>query len=157
MKIKSLIVVLTAFFCLNMFAADKKIAVKVKAKPVQAKAKTITMVSNESMITVDNSYSGYYNPFYCFARGLNNLVSAGSEVPRCIVYNSVEAPWYGWFTGIFEGSGLVVCRALTGCMDIVTFGLTKKSIFTEQYPESPWDAVWIPRAPQPSPALTNSI
>lgn len=159
MKIRSIILIIAAVMCLNVLG--EKVKTKAKPAPVTTPTneRTVTTFSNESMIAEDNSYSGYYNPFYCFARGMNNLVSCGSEVPRCMVYNSVKYRWYhfGWFTGIFEGSGLAVCRSLTGCLDLATLGLTKSSVFSKNYPESPWDAVWLPAAPEKSPSETNSM
>ena len=159
MSMRNFVIIFSAVFCFTTITVDAATAKKAKPVPKAkaAKERTVTEVKNEELITPDNSYLGYYNPFYCFARGMNNLVSCGSEVPRCMIYNTVEAPWYGWFTGVFEGSGLVVCRALTGCLDIVTLGLTKSSVFSEKYPESPWDAIWIPSKPEPSPAMTNSF
>jgi hypothetical protein len=154
MKLKS-IIILSIAAVVSFNVLGEKVKVAVKAKPVtKVSERTIATFDNESMIAKDNSY---YNPVYCVLRGVNNLASCGAEVPRCIIYNSVEAPWYGWFTGIFEGAGLTACRALTGCSDIVTFGFLGKSFFSQKYPESPWDAVWIPADPQKSPSETDNM
>ncbi len=162
MKLKNLFILsLVALFCLNTFGKEAKAPAKVKVQPKVSQTTVVTF-DNDSMIAKDKTY---YNPFYCFVRGLNNLVSSSAEIPRCMIYNSTETPWYGWATGFCEGVGLTVCRVGVGCLDVVTFGFLGNgkdlvggfSMFTSKFPETPWDAVWIPEPPEKPAYETDSM
>ena len=76
-------------------------------------------------------------------RGVINTLTCWIEVPRCFWVESTRNPYYGYLTGLSNGSFLGLFRGFAGVTDMVTFGLTGPGIYGEGFPEYVWNSKWI--------------
>lgn len=81
---------------------------------------------------------------YALKRGGANVLSGWVELPRCVVYSSVEIPIVGLVFGGIQGSGYAVWRTILGMTDLGTIGLTGDKLYSEEFPDFVWQADWIP-------------
>ena len=84
------------------------------------------------------------NPAICFARGLSNVSLCWLEIPRCVVYDNYEVPFFGVIAGLFEGPVLMIARGGSGLVDILSFGFSGNSIHSAKFPDYVWEAKWKP-------------
>lgn len=84
------------------------------------------------------------NPAVCFARGLSNVSLCWIEIPRCVVYDNYEVPFFGLLVGIPEGTILTVARIGSGLVDILSLGFSGNSLHSKKFPDYVWDAKWKP-------------
>jgi len=88
-------------------------------------------------------YQGLTNPGACIGRGLANICTCWLEIPRCAIYDNSAVPFFGLIIGIPEGALFTVARALTGTVDIVSFGFTRDGIHGKSFPDFVWQAKWL--------------
>jgi len=81
---------------------------------------------------------------YALQRGGANVLTGWLELPRCVVYSSVEIPIVGLVFGGIQGSGYAAWRTILGLTDLGTIGLTGDKLYSEEFPDFVWQADWIP-------------
>lgn len=84
------------------------------------------------------------SPALCFARGLANVSLCWLEIPRCMSYDNEVIPFFGLIVGIPEGAVYTVGRAISGIVDIITFGTVGDALYSKKFPDLIWDAKWKP-------------
>ena len=81
---------------------------------------------------------------YCIMRGLSNMLFGWAEVPRGLVYENVRLPVIGIVSGTMKGSFLGFWREVSGCVDVMTFGVTGNGTYLEEMPDFVWEAPCVP-------------
>jgi putative exosortase-associated protein (TIGR04073 family) len=85
------------------------------------------------------------NPAFCFGRGLSNLALCWLEIPRCVVYDNAEIPFFGILVGIPEGALLTVARVGSGVFDILSLGFSGDALHGKRFPDFIWESKWMPK------------
>ncbi len=81
------------------------------------------------------------------ARGFANVLFGVYELPRNMVYYSIEWPVLGIVPGAMEGTGMSVMRVVGGLADLVTVGYLPpgRTVYDlMEAPMYPWESPWFP-------------
>jgi len=92
-------------------------------------------------------------------RGFANIVAGWIEVPRGMVYYSVDYPVIGIIPGALEGAGMTLIRTLGGAIDILTIGYLEpgNTVYdTMDAPMLPWESPWLPVPENDEDLLINN-
>lgn len=86
--------------------------------------------------------------FECIGRGFVNIGTCYFELPRCMIYDNAQVPFWGFIQGTVTGAALTGWRAFGGLMDIFSLGFSGNTFYTNNFPEYAWQAPWVPK-PEP--------
>ena len=81
---------------------------------------------------------------YCIMRGFSNMLLGWTEVPRGLVYENVRMPGIGLVSGTLKGTFLGFWREVSGCVDVMTFGVTGEGTYLEEMPDFVWECPCVP-------------
>jgi putative exosortase-associated protein (TIGR04073 family) len=84
------------------------------------------------------------NPAFGFSRGLANIATCWLELPRCMIYDNAQIPFFGLLVGVPEGAIFTVARAFTGVFDIATLGFSGDALHGKSFPDFVWESKWMP-------------
>ncbi|QSH41772.1 hypothetical protein P0136_06310 [Lentisphaerota bacterium ZTH] len=105
--------------------------------------KTVTRSTTPEKAEKPKKKSGI-NPAYCLARGLTNITFCWLELPRCMIYDNAQIPFFGLIVGVPEGVLFTVARAFTGVFDIVTLGFSGEALHGPRFPDFVFQSNWLP-------------
>lgn len=81
---------------------------------------------------------------YRVGRGLTNIGTCALEMPRCMLYDNSEVPFWGAIAGAFEGAGCTAMRAFAGVVDVISFGFDAGRVYDENFRDFVWQSKWLP-------------
>lgn len=81
---------------------------------------------------------------YRVGRGLANIGTCALEMPRCMLYDNSEVPFWGAIAGAFEGAGCTAMRAFAGVVDVISFGFDAGRVYDENFRDFVWQSKWLP-------------
>jgi putative exosortase-associated protein (TIGR04073 family) len=159
MKKLALLLAATGLVATSTFAADQPAAQPV-AKPA-AKETAVKTVAPAPAVTVKQTPApavktvaqpakkaeaeeSSINPAFGFGRGLANIATCWLELPRCVIYDNAQIPFFGLLVGIPEGAIFTVARAFTGVFDIATLGFSGDALHGKSFPDFVWESKWMP-------------
>lgn len=120
---------------------------------------TCTALQAERKVVVTQTTTRYEyatsNPFGCFGRGIFNVATCWTELPRCMLYDNAQVPVFGLIYGTVEGAGFTVWRALAGVYDIVSLGFSDEGFYGARFPEFFWESNWMPPSAESSTVTTT--
>ncbi|MCP3964913.1 MAG: hypothetical protein GY750_11075 [Lentisphaerae bacterium] len=123
--------------------ASKKTPDYSKTTTTTTTTKTVTKTTKPEEAKPKKKKSGI-NPAYCFARGLTNITFCWLELPRCMIYDNAQIPFFGLLVGIPEGVIFTVARAFTGVFDIITLGFSGEALHGPRFPDFVFQSNWLP-------------
>ena len=112
--------------------------------PINTEIQKTIIEDDRSPLTEEESN---YSLIDGIGRGFANLLLGWFDVPRGMVYYSVDYPVIGIIPGALEGAGMAFVRTLGGGLDLLTIGYLDpgNTVYdTMDAPLLPWEGAWLP-------------
>jgi len=94
---------------------------------------------------VERIYPTEINVINSFTRGIVNAFTFWLEVPRNIILDANQYPFFGTVSGAMKGLYFAGARACLSVTDVLMLGFTGPSAYNPDiFPEYVWDSQWNP-------------